>query len=370
MSNKRRRKGNVNNQLAREAYKDQDYARLGIKRGQIEQWEDGMRTTGGRDSYEWWYFDSHLEDGTALVITFYTKFLLDAKGPEAPLITVDIDRPGQPEKDLMIHAKPEEFKASKEKCDVQIKDSYFRGDLHTYQIKVVDENIVVEAELVGQVPPWRPGTAYKYFGENDEHYLAWLPSVPQGKATVTITEKGSQPRTLTGIGYHDHNWGDVAMSKLLNHWYWGRAQAGPYSIVAVRMYAEKAYGKTELTEFMLAKDGRIVADDPSKVTLRLEDTFTDEKSHKPAANRVIYDYREDDQNGYRVTFQRRETILDYKFIDRVKGLKHILARVANVDGAYLRFSGNVSLEHFVDGKSVEQASDPGIWELMYFGHVE
>jgi hypothetical protein len=357
-------------ELAREAYEDEDYVRLGLKRGEIEQWEDAMRTTGGRDSFEWWYFDSHLEDGTALVITFYTKFLLDAKGPEAPLITVDLDRPGQPQKDLMIHAKPEEFKASKEKCDVQIKDSYFRGDLHAYQIKVVDESLTVEAELIGQVPSWRPGTAYKYFGERDEHYLAWLPSVPQGKVTVTITEKGSQPRTLTGIGYHDHNWGDVAMSKLLNHWYWGRAQAGPYSIVAVRMFAEKTYGKTELTEFMLAKDGKIVADDPAKVTLRLEDTFEDDKSHKPVANRVIYEYKVDDQNLYRVTFQRSETILDVKFIDQVKGFKHILAQVANIDGAYLRFSGSVSVERFADGKSVERVSDPGIWELMYFGHVE
>jgi hypothetical protein len=359
-----------NAKLAREANEDEDYARLGLKRGEIQQWEDGMRTTGDPGSFEWWYFDSHLEDGSSLVITFYTKWLLNPKGPESPLITISLDRPGQPDKDLMIQAKPEDFTASKEKCDVHIKDSYFRGDLHTYQIKVVDESLTVEVELLGKVPPWRPGTAYKYFGEHEEHYFAWLPSVPQGKVTVTITEKGAEPKILTGVGYHDHNWGDVVMSKLLNHWYWGRAQAGPYSIVAVQMYAEKAYGRTELTEFMLAKDGRIVADDASKVTLSLEDTYTDEYSRKPVANRVVYDYREEGGNGYRVTFQRGKTILDYKLIDQVKGIKHILARVANVDGAYLRFSGNVSVERYSGDQVVEQTSDTGIWELMYFGHVE
>ena len=30
----------------------------------------------------------------------------------------------------------------------------------------------------------------------------------------------------------------------------------------------------------------------------------------------------------------------------------------------------VTLEHFVAGKKVEDVSDPGIWELMYFGHVQ
>lgn len=56
--------------LARVANEDEDYARLGLKRGVIEPWEDGMRTSGGRGSFEWWYFDSHLDDGTSLVITF------------------------------------------------------------------------------------------------------------------------------------------------------------------------------------------------------------------------------------------------------------------------------------------------------------
>jgi hypothetical protein len=160
------------------------------------------------------------------------------------------------------------------------------------------------------------------------------------------------------------------MSKLLNHWYWGRAQAGPYSVIAAYLYAEKAYGRTELPQFMLAKDGKIVADLSSKVALSLEDTFTDSKSGKPVANRVIYDYREDEQNRYRVVFQRSQTILDYKLADTVTGLKHILARVAGVDGAYQRFSGTVSVQRFVGDKVVDEGSDPGIWELMYFGHVE
>jgi hypothetical protein len=355
---------------ARFADREEDYNHLGLKHGQVELWEDGMRTSGAPGSYEWWYFDAHLDDGSSLVITFYTKWMLHPKDPEKPLITVDLNSPGQPEKHLMIHATPEQFSAAREACDVRVKDSYFRGDLHTYQIRVVDESLTIDVELVGQVPAWRPGTGFTYFGEHDEHLFAWLPAVPQGRATVTLTEKDTAPRKLTGVGYHDHNWGDVVMSKLLNHWYWGRAQAGPYSIVASHLYAEKAYGRTELTVFMLAKDGKVVADDSSKVQVQLEDVSTDSKSNKPVADRVVYGYKEDDQNRYRVVFQRSETILDYKLADMVKGFKHILARVANLDGAYLRFSGAVSVERYIGDQLVEQASDPGIWELMYFGHVE
>jgi hypothetical protein len=159
------------------------------------------------------------------------------------------------------------------------------------------------------------------------------------------------------------------MAKLLNHWYWGRAEAGPYSIVAAYLYAEKAYGHAEIPIFMLAKNGQVIADASSKVTLLLEDEHADPKSGKPVANHVIYDYK-DGQDRFRVTFQRSETIVDLRFADMVTGFKHILARMANIDGAYLRFTGTVSVARYADDELVERTSDPGIWELMYFGHVE
>ena len=356
--------------LARSANRDEDYARLGLRRDRVEPWEDGMRTTGGPGSYEWWYFDSHLDDGSSLVVTFYTKWLLNPKGPEAPMIQVNLDRPGRPTEQRFVRATPEEFRASTERCDVRIKDSFFCGDLHTYRLRVAADELVVEAELVGQVPAWRPATGFTYFGAHDEHTFAWLPSVPQGRVTVTITEKGGAPETLHGIGYHDHNWGDVAMSKLLNHWYWGRAQAGPYSVIAAYLYAEKEYGRAELPQIVIANDGRIVADDPSKVRLVLEDVFPDAHSGKPVANRVIYEYSEDGGIRYRVIFQRTQTLLDQRFADTVTGVKHALAVIARVDGAYLRFSGTVTVEKYEGGQRVESANDPGIWELMWLGHVE
>ena len=64
-----------------------------------------------------------------------------------------------------------------------------------------------------------------------------------------------------------------------------------------------------------------------------------------------------------------ETIVDEKLITRVSGFTHLLAKLVGFDGAYLRFTGNVQLERFVNGELVEDVSDPGIWEMMYFGHV-
>ena len=38
---------------------DLHYQKMGLKKGEVEIWEDGLRTDGSKGSYEWWYFDSH-----------------------------------------------------------------------------------------------------------------------------------------------------------------------------------------------------------------------------------------------------------------------------------------------------------------------
>src|SRR4051794_34019755 len=69
------------------------YRRFDIDPDTIESWEDGMRTDGTPGTYEWWYFDTHLDDGSKLVITFYTKPVTDVSKPLTPYITLNFDRP-------------------------------------------------------------------------------------------------------------------------------------------------------------------------------------------------------------------------------------------------------------------------------------
>ncbi len=352
---------------ARFADEPEDYAKLGIEPGHIEAFEDGMRTRGGPGGYEWWYFDSHLDDGSSLVIVFYTKPQLNPNGELAPFASLELDRPGQPPIRVEAHVAPNAFLASPDRCDVRIGENTFRGDLHDYDIHFSHDDVTVDIKLAATVPSWRPTSGHIFFGDDDEHLFAWLAAVPQGKVSADLNIRGKKEH-LQGVGYHDHNWGDVSMAKLINHWYWGRAQAGDYSIVASYIVAEKAYGSAELPIFMLAKGGRIIADDARKVSFHLEDEHTDPKSGKPVANVVVYEY-DDGPERYRVSYRRSETIVDAELIETVGGFKRLLAELARFDGAYLRFTGNVQLERFVNGELVENVSDPGIWEMMYFGHV-
>jgi hypothetical protein len=56
-----------------------------------------------------------------------------------------------------------------------------------------------------------------------------------------------------------------------------------------------------------------------------------------------------------------------KFVDDLHGPKKLAAKLAGFDGAYLRFAGEVRVEHYQGEQLVENHTDDALWELMYFG---
>ena len=342
-----------------------DYARLGIAPHEIKPWEDGMRTKGARGTYEWWYFDAHLDDGAKLVVVFSTREFSDLNQPLNPGIRIDLTLPGGTAVRKLVQLQADTFSASTETNDVRIGDNVFAGDLHTYTIHARVDDVEVDVKLTGNVPAWRPKTGFWLFGESAEHYFAWLPSVPQGTVEATY-RVGGNSRTTTGIGYHDHNWGDAPMPELMHHWYWARGAAGPYSVIASYITAEQRYGYDALPVFMLARDGKLIADDGNKVTFEELGRYTDTSTGKPVGNVTRYTYT-DGEERYVTTFTRHSDLAADKFIDHLHGPKRAAARLVGFDGAYLRFAGELRIEHYNGEQLVESHVDDALWELMYFG---
>ena len=52
----------------------------------------------------------------------------------------------------------------------------------------------------------------------------------------------------------------------LDHWYWGQGQIDRYSFTTAWLTAGKDYGYVPVPLYMLARDGKVIADDPTKLT--------------------------------------------------------------------------------------------------------
>jgi hypothetical protein len=344
-----------------------DYERYGVERDRVEPFEDGARTDGRAGTYEWWYFDAELEDGAKLVVVFMDKDLSAPQKPLAPLIRLNLDLADGRSFEKLARFDPQDWSAATGGADVRIAGNRFSGDLHRYRITASVDEIEVDVDLVRQVPPWRPETGYMLFGPKRDLEFAWLPAVPQG--TVTASYRiGDETHTTRGTGYHDHNWGNVALREIINDWYWARGQAGPYSVIASYITAHKKYDYAPVTLFMLAKDGKVVADDGTRTRFETDGNYVDRLTGKPVANVTRYRY-DGDGETYVVTFTRYSDLALTRMIDSVHGFKKLAAELVHFDGAYLRFTGELRVQRLVDDQLVEEHTDEAIWELMYPGHA-
>ena len=353
--------------LAVTASSDADYARLGLARREIKPWEDGARTDDRPGTYEWWYFDAHLDDGSKLVVVFMDKDLTTPQKPLEPTIRLNLDLADGRSFQKFATFDPVAWSSTKDHADVRIGENRFSGDLHTYRITATVDDIAVDITLEGEVPAWRPETGYMLFGADQKREFAWLPSVPQGKVTVSY-RIGDERHETTGTGYHDHNWGNVGLMEIIHDWYWARGQAGPYSVIASYITGDAKYDYAAIPIFMLARDGALIGDDPSRLTFEALAPFTDSVTKKPVANITRYSYDADDER-YVVTFTRHRDLARVRMIEGLHGVKRVAAELLRFDGAYLRFSGEIRVEHYRGDALVDQyVTDDAIWELMYFGH--
>jgi hypothetical protein len=348
----------------------EDFEKLGQKRGVIEPWEDGHRTSGKFGEYEWWYFDSKLDDGSSLVIVFFTQPVTASTGRYAPSMIFSLTKDGK----LISDSKkfdPKDCSFSREKCSVKLGNSYFSGDLDQYEIHYESDRIVADVTLSGNIRSWRPETGRITFGEKD--YFAWLPSVPEGSVNATVSVDGGEKMTFTGSGYHDHNWGNKAMFWLMHHWYWGRAKVGEYQAITSYITARKKYGYEHFTVFMLAKNGEIIGDRGELVKYAQSEPEFDTNTNKTYYKRLEYDYNDGKQH-YKVIY-RADDIIEYfnaeegKNNDQVQAppLLMKLVKIMKLAPSYIRMVGNITIERIEGDSVVETVTSRGIWEQMYFG---
>lgn len=217
--------------------------------------EDGRRTVASNDTFEWWYFDGLLDDGTVVVVWFGDNWMY---GLHKRAVDIELTAPGKPTRKVMrTFDAPGSF--ATDQADIKIGPHEFKGDLDTYTIHVDPAetgSLGCDLTLSRGVASYRPATGYIEAGSQ---YFAWLVAVPEGAITGTLTADGVT-RPVTGSGYHDHNWGNVSPAKLFDNWWWGRGQSGGHTIIASAIHGKASVGGTSVPLFFVGDPTRVEVD--------------------------------------------------------------------------------------------------------------
>lgn len=240
-------------------------------------WEDGLRTDPNKKSYEWWYFDVTLDNGSTFVVTFFTKQPQNTGAKFIPQIqAVYTTSDGVKHKFTRSYATSE-FSASTEKCDVVLGPNTATGDLKKYLVQINLPEISVSLVFERVAP------SYSTTERRDEKtaYFGWFPAIPFGKVEAQIKYEGKETN-VKGTGYHDHNWGTIDMKNVCDYWYWGRGSAGDYHIFYSVMYLPKLLGGKHASIFYLAKKDELIIGKSDNLEL----VKTDIVPPKPSADRL------------------------------------------------------------------------------------
>jgi Predicted secreted hydrolase len=273
----------------------EDFKRLGVSQDKFELWEDGLREDFRQGTYEWWYFDAIMDDGSKVVIHFNTKDLRTMHDNAChPTTTIKITTPDGISTEKQYEYTSDEFSYSKEQCDVKCGPHSFIGNLREYTIKVSPiEGLGADLKLSSLSQPWRPGTGYFAFGDNDEQYFTWLCVVPKGKVSGNITVNGKTIE-VQGYGYHDHQWGCINPLMAWNTWLWARLDLEDYSMLVFDFVAAKEYGFTRFPlTFIQDKDGNLIFEntDSNNVKYEVFEEYKQEGTNKyyPKISKYIFE---------------------------------------------------------------------------------
>jgi len=330
---------------------------LGIT-NEVKTFEDGFRTNKNRGFFEWWYFDAHFDDGTTAVIVFMTKSLTNYNGPLKPAVMITINRSDGSKIFKVIQSSKKEFSSSKKQCDVNIGKNWVKGDLKKYELHTVIEDIEVNLTFTGIVAPWRPRDGKIFFGDK-KHYFAWVAPIPHG------TVKGSmlyddEIHQVTGVGYHDHNWGNLSLPTVQDHWYWGRTTLDDFTVLFVEQTTTKKYGSIKLPVFLLAKGTEVLIGDGEPLKLEISD-FTNHSSGHKYPNKLVFKWINGDDKVI-ITLKNPKIIEATSLLSAFPKWKQIIARIF-VNPYYFRFNAQIELEiNYGDIKTVKTGTT--LYELM------
>ena len=220
----------------------------------VKGWEDGVRTSGEKGEFEWWYFDAKMNDGSFFVCYFWKiHFGIDR-------YFIGMNYTPKEGKDIF-HLKyfnKKDVSFSSDSCKVIMGDNYFIGNLNSYNIKLSSndfEGFGIDINLDSELEPFRPQDGIIKAGDD---YFAWLAAVPAGKFFAQILFDGEE-RIITGDGYHDHNWGNTPLQRLFDGWIWFRGKTSEHTIIAADLFTSDKRGGFDIPILYVANsDGVLI----------------------------------------------------------------------------------------------------------------
>ena len=242
-------------------------------------------------SYEWWYTDAELDNGYVLQINFMhtdgsgkkygdylKKYAQDPSTPYNALDYANMKMSLTDDKNNLLFIADKDFSADQvklsmdrvegawgDKCHIEIKETGALPELHMdVELEDGKGNIakasavfspMIEGVKIGS------GAVMEAIVKGKHLYHKCIYPMPTCKVKVHFVLKDSNGKSMeidqTGLGYHDHNWGNHPMNQTVDRWYWGRIAEPDLTMVYAKVW-NLVQSYPEYKPCLLAYRGNII----------------------------------------------------------------------------------------------------------------
>jgi len=182
--------------------------------------------------------------------------------------------------------------------------------------------------------------------------MGWAVAQPKAKVTGILIVDGKEI-PVTGVGYHDHNWGNTLLNEIYSFWHWGRIMSGDYTFIYTVGESSKATGNKPVTALVTFK-GRELADLTDKLNADYRDLALDKLTGINYPQTMVMSVESPNVKGS-VTNRVKKVVES----ELLPGMKE------GAGNGYLRFLSDCDIKLDIKGEKIE-ANAPLIHELIHF----
>jgi hypothetical protein len=305
-----------------------------------------------KGNFEWWYFDARLEGGYTAVGFFRAAH--ERSGKTA--VEIAIYKPNGKRLRKLVFYKRSDMTVSREIPDIRIGRNYLKvdftnKDLPVYEIYLDENPLGINLKFAAKVHGWMPGNGRTEFGKK---YFAWCVPLPRAEVEGTIRFE-NKTLQVKGIGYHDHNFGDINMARYIEYWYWGRLYSENFTLCYAYIKCNKKMDNFPIQVLMLAKNEEIILS-TGEYDLIQENFEYDKNAANEYPNKLTFKI----PNELETTLEVQEIIdsgnvLEYFGINPV--IVFIVKYLLRLRPGYFRFHSNFDLKTTYKGASYQEKGD-------------
>lgn len=257
--------------------------------------DDALHPYKGRFYWEWWYFDAQFDDGHRCVLELQWPNLTNMFARECTML-FNVYAPDGREYNNIVPFPAEMWRASEETCDVAIGDNTIAGYYPEYRVKFRHGDLACDLTFKNLLPGWTRGTGEVMFGMPEKQQVfGWVVAQPRASVSGTLSVDGVE-HEVTGLGYHDHNWGNGIIPRNLSHWVWGRLSTDRLTMIFADVVTSRRCGDIHIPIVFLALDDRIVLE-CSRAEFAVGDYTPDSIGFQVYPGRVDLQFAEADVAG-------------------------------------------------------------------------